>query len=632
MMVAAPWLAFVLLALLVPALLALWILRLRRARVRVPAQWLWVEAREDLRAEVPFQKLRWSVLLLLQCIALALLILAAARPRVTLDMGRGGRTVLLVDTSASMRTRDGAQGATRFDMALDSARAAVDRLHPGSLLAGNSGRTMVMALGAQPRIVQPFTDSRALLLRALDSMYVGDEPATIGEALDLSSAWSAVPDPDAMEDAGPARQARIELFSDGRLHDLETAVEGLDRPLVLHRVGDEATTNRAVAMVGGTRSPEDPDTLRPWASVMHWGPEAITVDVRLAVDDAAVAVRRIELPAAEDGAAGRVDVLFPSLRVAHEVLLRADILPHDLLPEDDTAAAIVPASTGGVVELLGDPDPLLVRAVQAIGMDVLSSASPDLVVAVLSEPATLPAVPSLSFGVPPVSAFVRGIGSPVPATIATSDPRHPVSRGSRLSGVRVDGVIPLAVEAGARVLAEATVGAVIVAWRENGVPRVHVSFRPERSSWPLTEDFITFLVDASAWLVGLADESATVRAGDMLEVALPVDAEQIHVRFDGKVVGRLDPIDPSRTVWGPATQAGIYDVGWMSADGEQSKRIAVSMPVLLEGDVRLGEAAAHATLIEQHDAARRSVPLWAFAVSMALITLVLEWWIWARRQ
>jgi hypothetical protein len=265
-------------------------------------------------------------------------------------------------------------------------------------------------------------------------------------------------------------------------------------------------------------------------------------------------------------------------------------------------------------------------------MDVLSGGPPDLVVAVLSEPATLPAVPSLSFGVPPASSVVRGIGSPVPATIATSDPRHPVSRGSRLSGVRADGVIPLAVEAGARVLAETTVGAVIVAWREDGVPRVHVSFLPERSTWPLTEDFITFLVDASAWLVGLADATDTVTAGDLLEVALPADAEQIHVRFDGKVVGRLDPVDPSRTVWGPVTQAGVYDVVWTSSDGEQRKRIAVGMPVLLEGDVRLGDAAAHATLIEQHDAARRSVPLWPFAVSMALITLVLEWWIWARRQ
>ena len=134
MMLGAPWLALILLCTLVPLLLLLWILRLRRARVRVPAAWLWVEATDDLRAEIPFKRLRWSVLLLLQCIALALLILAAARPRVTTNDGRGGRTVLLIDVSASMHTRDDPGGDRRFEQAIDAARAAVDRLHPGGLL------------------------------------------------------------------------------------------------------------------------------------------------------------------------------------------------------------------------------------------------------------------------------------------------------------------------------------------------------------------------------------------------------------------------------------------------------------------------------------------------------------------
>jgi hypothetical protein len=632
MMMAAPWLAFMLLAFLVPALIALWILRLRRARVRVPAQWLWAEAREDLRAEVPFQKLRWSVLLLLQCIALALLILAAARPRVAMDMGRGGRTVLLVDTSASMRTRDGPQGQARFELALDAARAAVDRLHPGGMLAPGGGQTMVVALGVQPRIVQPFTDARAVLLRALNQLQVSDEPATIGEAIDLAGAWAAVPDPDAAEDAPPPPPARIEVFSDGRLRDLSEAVEGLDLPLVLHSVGDAATTNRAVAMVGGTRLPEDPDKVRPWASVMHWGPESVGVDVRLSVDGTATAVRRLELPAAEDSAPGRVDVLFPALRISGEVLLQADVLPHDLLPDDDSAAAIVPAATGGVVTLLGDPDVVLVRALLALGLDTESTADGDLVVAVLDEPSTLPSLPSLSFGSPPASSMVRAAGSLLPATIATSDPRHPVSRGSQLSGVRADRIVPLAVEPGVRVLAETTIGAVIVAWREDGVPRVHVGFRPERSTWPLTEDFVTFLVDATSWLVGLADASRVVTAGDMLELALPADAVNVQVHFGGDIVAQLQPEDPSRTVWGPVTQAGIHEVHWTTKGDRHHRRIAVGMPVLLEGDVRLRDAAAQATGIEQHDATRRSMPLWPFAVSMAVLTLVLEWWIWVRRQ
>ena len=262
MMFGAPWLALGLLAALGPALLVLWILRMRRARLRVPAQWLWDESREDLRAQVPFQRLRWSVLLLLQAIALALLLLAAAQPRVATSDGRGGRTVLLVDASASMQTRDGMQGGTRFDDAIEAARAAVDRLHPAGLLGNTGGQTMLVTLEGEARIVQPFTGSRTLLHRALDDLRATDASALFEQAAMLSSAWAAVPDPDAAPDSPPPPPARLELFTDGGLADLATVAAGLDN-LRVHSTGTAGTSNSAVARVGGQRSHDDSARIEP---------------------------------------------------------------------------------------------------------------------------------------------------------------------------------------------------------------------------------------------------------------------------------------------------------------------------------------------------------------------------------
>jgi hypothetical protein len=634
MILAAPWLALILLCTLVPLLLVLWILRLRRARVKVSAHWLWTQATDDLRAEVPFKKLRWSVLLALQLIALALLILAAAQPRVTTTMGRGGRTVLLVDVSASMSTIDAHGGLSRLEAAKAAALQAVDRLHPAGLFGGG-GRTMVMTLGAVPRIVQPFTDARALLLRAIDAIEPTHEPGRIAEAITLAQAWSLVPDPDAAQAAPETEAARLEVFSDGLLEDLESAGAELDEPLVLHRVGSLHTLNRAVAAVGATRNSDDPALFRPWASVLQWGDESITVDVRLLIDGVPVAVRRVDIPAAQrkDAARdpGRVDVLFPAVRHGDALLLRAELVPGDALEVDDVARAIIPAGVGANVRLLGDSNALLQRAVAAMGLR-MDPDQPDLVVAALSSTVDLGQLPSLSFGAPPASTMVHAQGKTGPSQIISADPRHPVGRGSRLTGTRLHDSFILTTKPGVRVLAQSTGGPVVVAWRERGVPRVHVGFLPGQSSLPLTEDFITLLVDAQAWLMGRTDERERVRAGDMLEVSLPAGVDEVEVRRDGRTLGVLSPPDPSKTLWGPASLAGVHSFHWSYEDRQGVERVVVDVPVRAEGDVDIGDGVFETDLVQVQVARQRSLALWPIALMAALLTLLAEWWVWSARQ
>ena len=68
-----------LLGLLGPLLL-LYILRVRRERVRVASTWLWQAAARDMLARSPWQRLRRRLLLLLEILALLALGVALARP------------------------------------------------------------------------------------------------------------------------------------------------------------------------------------------------------------------------------------------------------------------------------------------------------------------------------------------------------------------------------------------------------------------------------------------------------------------------------------------------------------------------------------------------------------------------
>src|SRR2546426_1488230 len=116
-------------ALVVPALLVLYFLKLRRRERTVPSTILWKKAVQDLQVNAPFQKLRRNLLLLLQLLLLILLCLALMRPVANFKQGAGKLTVILIDRSGSMAAKDVDGGKrTRLEEAKRLAREIVDSM------------------------------------------------------------------------------------------------------------------------------------------------------------------------------------------------------------------------------------------------------------------------------------------------------------------------------------------------------------------------------------------------------------------------------------------------------------------------------------------------------------------------
>src|SRR2546425_8629028 len=110
------WTAALAGAIVVPSLLILYFLKLRRREMAVSSTLLWRKAIQDLQVNAPFQRLRRNLLLLLQLILLALLLLALSRPVSNYTPGPGKTTVILIDRSASMSAKD-VDGHSRLDEA-----------------------------------------------------------------------------------------------------------------------------------------------------------------------------------------------------------------------------------------------------------------------------------------------------------------------------------------------------------------------------------------------------------------------------------------------------------------------------------------------------------------------------------
>ena len=84
----------------VPLLVSLYFLKLRRRQVMISSTLLWKKAIQDMQVNSPFQRLRRSLLLLLQLLILGAMLFAMARPTMQTTASPGQRVVIVIDHSA----------------------------------------------------------------------------------------------------------------------------------------------------------------------------------------------------------------------------------------------------------------------------------------------------------------------------------------------------------------------------------------------------------------------------------------------------------------------------------------------------------------------------------------------------
>src|SRR3954454_23726388 len=86
----------------IPVVIAMYLLRLRRDERVVPSTLLWNRLVADVEANAPWQRLRRSLLLVLQLLVVLLLAALAARPFLERPAGLGRRLVVLVATPGAL--------------------------------------------------------------------------------------------------------------------------------------------------------------------------------------------------------------------------------------------------------------------------------------------------------------------------------------------------------------------------------------------------------------------------------------------------------------------------------------------------------------------------------------------------
>lgn len=522
--------------LFVPLVVAMYLLKLRREPTVVPSTLLWQRLVADVEANAPWQKLRRSLLFLLQLLLVVVLVMLAARPFLERPAGLAGDIVLVVDTSASMAATD--VPPNRLGAAKQAALEALRELPAG-------GKVSVIEAGRTARIVAAGSTDLGRVRQAIESIEVTSAPGDLGDALELAS-----------ELAAQSGDAEVLVATDAALATIPTT--SVDAPVRVLRVGDEINGTRNQAIV---------------ALAVRTAPSNVTrsVFVSVANMDLAAAQRRLEvwgdgnLLEARDvtmDAQQKADVIIDDVDIDVAVIevrlvareRTADGAAPDQLTVDDRAWAVVPPVRERNILIVGEGDPYLETALAYLPNVNLFGLEPsrypagavrpdgtdwDLIIFEAFVPTTPPTVPTLVIAPPRSSAIVEVTGTLTNPGIATLSADEPVLRYVDLTTTHIAEAKRLELPEWARTIIPGPRSApLLLAGVRAGVPTAVLAFEPRLSDLPLQVAFPILVANLTGELLGgSAAPLEAVEPGDPVTLPLPAGATGIRVeRPDGSIV------------------------------------------------------------------------------------------------
>ncbi|MHC4154196.1 MAG: vWA domain-containing protein [Planctomycetota bacterium] len=642
----------------VPLLLLLYFLKLKRREQVVSCTLLWKRAVQDLQVNAPFQRIRRNILLLLQLLMLTAVLLALAGPILSRIIAPGQRFVLLIDRSASMSAAD--VEPTRLDHAREQAKQFVQSLGSQALfsLKAQGDLVMVIAFDHRAKVMCNFTSDKRQLLAAIEAITPGHGGSSLAEAVVVARAFAQSPglEPDNRSTEEPAR---LVLFSDGRIHDLENIVVGSDE-LLFNCIG-QTTDNIAVTAMQARRSYENPEQVNIFATLANYGTEQVTCDVQLSLNADVRAVRSVTIPARaapvspdansspDTGRPGKTALNF-SLSYADAGVLEVRHLRSDSLACDDAAWSVIAPPQRLSVLLVTTGNIVLESALRAAPLAKLELLSPtefdtmdhsalsvdqpyDVIVLDSHRPESLPKCRYLIFGRPPNGIDVTAAELLEDQLVVDWRPRHPVLQYVNMTNLFAAKAHKMTVPRDADVLAEFNETPALVLVRRHGSVFLLAGFEVLQTNWPFEPGFVLFCYNAVTFLGAEAGQKHQIN----LRVGQPIVIDGLTPGVTARISGpHLSDAEITATPAGSVRFPGNDRVGLYSvaAPDEPLRTFAVNLLDAAESDIQpLREIVMSDQLVQarQQPVSRANLPLWPWLVGVALVLACFEWLVYNKK-
>lgn len=608
---------------LVP-LLALYLLKQKRVEVKVPTNFLWARAVEDLRASSLFQRLRATLLLLLQAATIVLFALAAAGASLDLRLGDTPRhVILLVDRSASMKSSD-EDGRTRIDVAKDLARDQANGLSAADEM-------MIVGFDVRAEVAAAFTGDKARLASVIDGLSARDLPTKAADALMLAVSFAQ---------ASKGFDTEILLLCDGAV---EEELPSVPYPITYVRLG-KSGANQGIASVQLSRTPGE--RTQVFVHVENGSAEPAERNVSLRHGTEVLDARALAM-APDGGATAFFEMDEPA--TPEPQVITVSLEGRDVLAADDSVSFVIRPSvprTGLVVtaepSLWLDPKKLerlhpglaLTTVTPDEAADVFrkGDATIDFICYDGVEPKEVPPVAAQLYidAVPPGSGLVRGATQPYPIVVDW-DRTHPTTTRCQFDDLLITESLRLGGTERSRVLIDSTGGPLALLTPVPGREVVVLAFSPGKSNFPLKLSWPLFLANTLDFLLAKterAGEEPVSKTGAPLVLGIAASAT---VTSPSGATSEVQPDARGRITFNGTNESGVWHA--KKADGPDDLR---AFALLDAAEIRV---APRDKLVVGGDklpasarASQRNVLLRDPLLLAALAILVLEWAIWCGRR
>ena len=604
------------LSLLLPLIVLMYLLKLRRQEQQISSTFLWQRMVRDVEANAPWQRLKRNLLMILQLLFLIALIIAVAQPYFWTQGVSGNSVIIIIDTSASMGSQD--IPPSRLEAAKDQALRMVEEF-------GEDTRVTVITAGYQTEVLVSSSQDRHLVQQAINRVSLSMGESDLTTALQLSSAIaSRQPD------------TEIILLSDGQITLPEHIA--LNGNLHYYPLGIN-DNNQAISILNYTVNPSGENN-NVFAQVINYAAEPVTRRLEIYTDGNLFDAVELSLaPGAKENYLGDS---YPQ----ETEIIEARLAGEDSFAYDDQAWALGNQATGSSITLVTEGNRFLETALRLlpgvstetitpVGFEQAENLATDIIIFDGYIPSgNLPAIPSLFIGPPSsteIFSVVGQINQPTPRSSLSDDPLLENVSLAELHILQATQIsLPDWAHASVSGETEDISAPLIFYGSPLGEKVAVISFRLQNSDLPLQVAFPLLISNLINWLAPQGISGPSTQSGfATLEISLPLGAQNVDItQPDGSKLTNLQP-DQGKIIL-EAALPGIYTVNW----GEDEPQLAVvnfissqesqispldNLPLLAQSD----------SVSELQDVDARKFIWRPFAIG-ALILLMIEWFVYHR--
>jgi hypothetical protein len=600
---------------IIPILIIIHTLKPKPRQVDVTNLFLWNEVIKEKKHNLSFERLKSNLPLLLQILIAVLAAVSLAKPTWTYLTVKKGNMVIVIDTSASMKTKTGS--GMRFDLARQKALDLIQERDPGQ-------KILIMEAGSKSVVKSGFIENTRQAQDVIMKLRPSDAAANLEPAIYLALSF-----------LDPVKEDLLYLITDGAGKDFSALIK--NHPKIRPIIISGGKHNIGITKFEFRQQIDHSDQYEFLVEIKNFDPTARDCPVRLSIDGAGLFERVIAFDAREQKmliipysglisgiAEGTLNIdddfsvdnqAYLSLNAANEIWVLLVSKGNHFL--EKLLAAYPNFRVNSVKEIIPSSWREQTARHDIVIVDRMDFPQTDRGNFLLID-AYSPSIPILKTGhvrLPEILAWNRN--------------------SSLMANADISGLI---VEEGAKLLAnpqlqpviESTRTGLMYVFETNALRAVLIGFDVTRSDLPLKIAFPVMMSNIFNWLNPHKLEFSTfqIQAGETFDIYLNPQTDSLYTRAPHEKWEK-HPVKMNPFKYRNTGTVGIYTI----AENGKERYFTVNLADESESDIaamspdQLPEQ-SRSPLISEEIAAQQ--PLWALFILTGCALLMIEWYAWLK--